>query len=71
MPVCGLVALRSAWSVVCALFLLFVLTVASKAVALCGGRVPSTPLCVRCWSSLHFLTEVFIFDDPGPPWGVC
>ena len=44
-PVCGLVALHSAWHVACALLLFFVFTVASKAVALCGVARPSTTLC--------------------------
>ena len=70
-PVCDLVALHSAWRVVCALLLFFVLTVASKAVALCGVAIPSIPLCVRLSCSQHFFTEEFIIDDLGPPLGVC
>ena len=65
-PVCGLVALLSAWCVVCALLLLFVLTVASKAVALCGVLYPLHHCVyvvgVLCISSLRYSS--WMIQDP-------
>ena len=67
-PVCGLVALLSAWCVVCALLLLFVLTVASKAFALCGVERPSTPLCVRLSCSQHSSLRYSSLIIQDPQW---
>ena len=65
-PVCGLVALHLAWTVAGALLPFFVLTVASKAAALCGVVQPSPPLwgvlVLLCTTTLRYSS--LMFQDP-------
>ena len=64
----GLVALLYCWECSCALSsLLHVVSWQQRPLALCGVFFPLPCMC--WWSAQYYHAEVFIYCDPGPPFG--